>query len=63
MDVPETARFLGVCDETVRRMFRDGRLTFARVGRAYRTTPWRVMRDLGLDPEGDWEPPVGRRRG
>ena len=63
MDVHETAGFIGVCDETVRRMFRDGRLTFARVGREYRTTPWRVLRDLGLDPDGDAAPPPGRRSG
>lgn len=50
--VPDVARYLGCCQETVRRMFRDGRLSSGRVGRDYVTTRARVLRDLDL-ADGD----------
>lgn len=52
LDSAGVARMLGCCVKTVYRMFGDGTLTYARVGREYRTTRRAVMRDLGL--EGRW---------
>lgn len=49
IDSREVARMLGCCVKTVYAMFQRGELTFARVGREYRTTRYAVMRDLGLE--------------
>lgn len=51
--VPDVASYLGCCEETVRRMFRDGRLSSTRIGREYVTTKYRILQDLGLE---DWKP-------
>lgn len=49
LDARGVAGMLGCCVKTVYSMFRTGRLSYALVGREYRTTRRAVLRDLGLE--------------
>ena len=45
--VAETAEFLGVAEETVRKWLKDGRLEGGRIGRVWLVDTESVMRKLG----------------